>query len=443
MLFSKKLAVLLIIIVIICGFCGYKVYELSRAQERVKADYSIINNISFGLLSVSEWRDQIEDIVTQKIADFKLTSDQKKDLQRAVENILHTLIRDITAKINKPSRTLGGKIKSFAFRALVDTSSLQKQVPSFSQKIIEQIENPSNRKKLKKIAQSKLEELGEETYDSATQDRQHITDSLFKKYNVKDQDEFGNKTEALLHSLRLQTYAYAISMLAMVVAAFIVWLMVKKNPQLRPQVYLFSIFIAFILLLVGVNTTMIELDARINSLHFHLLNSEITFKNQVLFFQSKSILDVVRLLIKTGKIDMVLVGILVLCFSVMFPVSKLVASCIHLFGNERWANNKVVHFFAFKSGKWSMADVTVVAIMMTYIGFNGVVENQLEDLNINTDLLTSVATNNTSLQPGYIVFVGFVLYALFLSAILDKIRKPESKIAPLNANIQQKEAQNF
>ena len=30
--------------------------------------------------------------------------------------------------------------------------------------------------------------------------------------------------------------------------------------------------------------------------------------------------------------------------------------------------NKLIQFFAFKSGKWSMADVMVVAIFMAYIG---------------------------------------------------------------------------
>ena len=68
-----------------------------------------------------------------------------------------------------------------------------------------------------------------------------------------------------------------------------------------------------------------------------------------------------------------------------------------------------------------MADVMVVAIMMAYIGFNGVVSSQLASLNIHSDTITSITTNNTSLQPGYIVFVGFVLYGLALSQILKHI----------------------
>ena len=68
-----------------------------------------------------------------------------------------------------------------------------------------------------------------------------------------------------------------------------------------------------------------------------------------------------------------------------------------------------------------MADVMVVGIMMTYIGFNGILESQLAALNIHNESLVSITTNNTSLQPGYIVFVGFVLFGLILSQILKNI----------------------
>ena len=39
--------------------------------------------------------------------------------------------------------------------------------------------------------------------------------------------------------------------------------------------------------------------------------------------------------------------------------------------------NKIVRFLVFKSGKWSMADVMVVAIFMSYIGFTGIISSQL------------------------------------------------------------------
>ena len=68
-----------------------------------------------------------------------------------------------------------------------------------------------------------------------------------------------------------------------------------------------------------------------------------------------------------------------------------------------------------------MADVMVVGILMTYIGLNGILKSQLKDLNLKNEFLETTSTNYTSLQPGYIIFVGYVVFAFMLSYFLKKI----------------------
>jgi len=415
------------VVLILTGFCGYKVHTLSFRQEQVKADYSVINNVSFGLLSVNKWRDQIVASLTTKIQTFSLTPAQQADLQKEIEKTLHSLISKAISLINEPKKTLGAKLKKLAFKTFIDTSELHQQVPAFAKQIMDQINKPSTKEKLKGITQDKLQEWGKQTYDSSMNREQSVTDSLFNKYNAAS---FETKTTSLLNSLRKQTYDYAFGMITGIIIILALWWFLRKKTELYVLLYIFSVLSALILLLVGLTTTMIELDARIKSLDFNLMGTTVSFKNQVLFFQSKSIIDVVRLLIDTGKWDMVLVGLLILCFSVFFPFAKLISACIYLLGKEKYKTNNLIEFFAFKSGKWSMADVMVVAIMMVYIGFNGVVESQLSSLNIHSDTITSITTNNTALQPGYIVFVGFVLYGLVLSQILKKIT--EQKMGTIN-----------
>ena len=70
-----------------------------------------------------------------------------------------------------------------------------------------------------------------------------------------------------------------------------------------------------------------------------------------------------------------------------------------------------------------MADVMVVAIFMAYIGFKGILDNQLAGLNFSSPGVTSIATNLTSLQPGYILFVTFVLFGMILSASCIQFQK--------------------
>jgi hypothetical protein len=65
---------------------------------------------------------------------------------------------------------------------------------------------------------------------------------------------------------------------------------------------------------------------------------------------------------------------------------------------------------------------------MAYIGFKGILDSQLAGLNMKTDSLASISTNETSLQPGFILFVAFVLFGLILSVILQKITTLQPEI---------------
>ncbi len=246
-------------------------------------------------------------------------------------------------------------------------------------------------------------------------------DSIFSKYKVTDKPSFQKQTETDLILIRKQTYDWAFGMLGGVIALLLIWWLVRNIPGVHTPLYALSILSALILLIVGISTTMIQIDARISSMDFHLLGQDVSFKDQILYFQSKSIIDVVHILIQTGKIDSMIVGVLILIFSILFPITKLLSTGIYMLDKRRWAKNKVIHYFAFESGKWSMADVLVIAILMTYIGFNGIVNNSLSDLNMDNGTITSIATNNTSMQPGYIIFIGFVLYSFLLSTILKNI----------------------
>jgi hypothetical protein len=84
------------------------------------------------------------------------------------------------------------------------------------------------------------------------------------------------------------------------------------------------------------------------------------------------------------------------------------------------------NFFVTQSGKWSMADVLVVAIFMAYIGFNGIINSQLDTMSEAYTNLELITTNGTSLQPGYNIFLCYVILAMFLSHFI-KNRPHECK----------------
>lgn len=417
------------------AWCGYREHRLSAEQRAIKQDYSIVNNISFGILSVNSWRDLVVDAVRHRIENFNLTKAEQDSLHKEIEHVLNGLIDKADSMMNAPQRSLKGKLRKLAYRTFVNTRTLHKQVPSFSDRIMAEALRPSSKKRLAYLAKSKLEQLGEDTYDSTRQAESEQLDSIYRKYGVADARAFNRMASTTVQTLQPELYTYAFAMIAGVLILLALWRLLRRSPRLHVSLYVLSIAMALVLLLVGLTTTMIEIDLRIKTLDFQLLGETISFRDQVLYFQSKSIVDVVALLLRTGKVDSIFVGVLILCFSIFFPVTKLLCTGVYLLGRRPWSKNKFIEFFAFKSGKWSMADVMVVAILMAYIGFNGIIENSLSDLNYRSNIFTSISTNHTSLQPGYIIFVAFVLFGLVLSQILKWIthepkRRPSGHTGP-------------
>ncbi len=432
---SRALLVLFLLpLVGFTGWCGYAIYNLSAERAELKKDYSTINNIQYGLLSVDRWRDNITEIVNTQIDEFQFNGNQQDTLKKEINKILNSLITQADEMINEKQKNVGGKLKKFAFNTLVNVDKIRARVPEFSQTIIDQVKKPGSQKRLKFIAQDKLKDFAAQTRDSLAIGTAY--DSLLTKYNAATVEDLNKTVTARADSMRQQTYNYTFIMLGVMVFLLLLWIVLRKAVVLRAPLFMISVMIAMVFLVTGLAAPMIEIDARIQEINFMLIGKSIQFHDQVLFYQSKSIMDVVRILIETSKADSVMVGALLLIFSIIFPICKLLSTNFYLFGSEKMRHNKVIKFFAFKSGKWSMADVMVVAIFMAYIGFKGILDSQLGKMNVdmNTSQMTSIATNKTSLQAGFILFIAFVLFGLILSVILKKISPDKNKMEPAEVN---------
>lgn len=417
--------------VLLCGeaYFGYRLDLLSSEQEQIKEDYSMSNNITFGLFSLDQWRDRIAAVVDRQVTDYKMTPAQKKALQAQVEQQLNGLINKVVKEINKPQKSFGGKLKKFAFNKFVDEDQIHAQVPSFSKTIIDKVNSPASTNRLKDIATSKIDQLEKETYDSTSVAYAQVTKYLYRKYQVANPVDFDKQINSKLASIRTVTYNYAYAMVGCVLLALGLWLLMRKQVQLHKTLFAMSLLFAFILLTVGITASIIEVDARIQTLNFMLLGEKVAFENQVLFFQSKSILGIVKVLIEQPKPDAILVGALILLFIIVLPLLRMIAKGIVILGSERLAQNKVVKYLTFELGKWDMADVMVVGILMTYIGLNGILQNQLSNLNIHNSFLTTTTVNNTSLQPGYFIFVGYVAFEMILTYLLNRMKPNDPKIS--------------
>ncbi|PKD19249.1 paraquat-inducible protein A [Salegentibacter salarius] len=407
-------------LVCLAGWSSFLVYKYSSEAAEIKKDYSELNSITHGLLSVNIWRDHLTNMVLNRIDEFEFTPAQEDTLVIQVENILMAGIDKGDSLMNLKQKSLKGKLRKFAVRTLVPEEKIRALVPMFAQTIVDEIQQPENKEALKYVIKSKLQEYSDMTHaDSETAVVR--LNSLLDKYEVKSLEAFNRKTSEKLMTLEDQTYNHTYILLGIIVVFLFIWWLLRNQFFLHTPMFIISVILSLVVLFAGLTAPMIEIDARFQQVNFLLIGEQITFNDQVIFFQSKSILQVIDILFQTGKVDSFFVGILILAFSIIFPVAKLVSTQIYLAGSEKIRRSKILKFFAFKSGKWSMADVYVIAIFMAYIGFQGILDHQLTNANVETESLVSISTNKTSLQPGFIIFIAFVLFSLVLSTILKKI----------------------
>ena len=77
----------------------------------------------------------------------------------------------------------------------------------------------------------------------------------------------------------------------------------------------------------------------------------------------------------------------------------------------------------FYLGKWSMADVFVVAIFMAYIGFYGITSAQLNEIASGQGNYQVETINYSKLSPGALFFTSYCILSIITSIIIDRVKK--------------------
>ena len=400
-----------IVFLLLSLFLSGRLIYLAKHNQEYRIDQAEINSIRYGLLNADEWKFYLADIISQKINEFEFTPENQEQLQGQVENILYRLLDEVDTILQNDM----GRIKRFLMNAFVDLEKLKENVPELAEALLEEMAKPENKENLNEYILDKLDNFVAETFNK---DEQAKLNQLMEKYNTEDRNIASANLEQLSNQTtnKLRIDAFLLIIFLSFVFGINVFFGIQ-NIQIR---LLFLLLVALIFLINGITIPMIDIEAKISRLTFQLMGENIIFENQVLFFQSKSIIDVVWILVSTGKIDMIFVGFLIFTFSVLFPVTKLVCSYLTIRAPRKLVGLKWGQFFTFKSGKWSMADVFVVALFMAFIGFNGIFGDQLSHLNNVNEYVEIFTTNGTNLQVGFYMFLMFCLAGLFLSEMIQK-----------------------
>lgn len=394
---------------------GFFLFQKETNNRKLKEDLIVLSKAKYGLFNVDEWKVILTEIIIKKIDEFQFDDRSKEDLEKKITAFLLQAIDAVEAgvKANRFSSIKGFFQNAVSWGAdLFD--NMRAEAPSLAKAIVEDLEKPETRDALKKYIADLIEKYADKTF--ADVDYSEV-DVILKEYGQLDRTQAKVELTDLLHGFKQETVVYKLVLYSCTIVLALYFLLISDVSKFQLS---FGLIACFSLLLLGLSLPMIDIDARIDRFSFSILGEQVGFYDQVLYFKSKSILEVVVLMLTQAKIEVVIVGFLVFSFSVIFPLLKIISSLLVLV-NSPFKNQSWVRFFAFKSGKWSMADVLVVAIFMAYIGFTSILSEQLRQLESLTESIEILTTNESTLNTGFFTFFGFVLLGLLISSRLKDV----------------------
>jgi hypothetical protein len=418
---KKAKSIVFVLILLVCAVLGQQIISLSIENQYRKHDYSEINNIKYGLFSINQWKQQLSDIINAEVAEFD-PMENKKELKPMIEAQLSKLIDAVDERVrNKNAKSFKGRMKQAFINAFVDMKDIKAGIPQYADEILKLMQKPKTKKSLKELVLDKVGTYFEKTFEE--QDLSEI-DRILQKLGVTDVQVAKDILDRDIASAEKQLFLLSWWLIGLATLLFAAAGFSRES--LVSSQYIVMTMVLLILLACGVTTPMIDLEAKISEMSFVLMDHPVKFLNQILYFQTKSVLDVFWIMITHPDLQMKVVGILMVMFSVVFPVTKLAASMLYYYNHWGARQNKIIQFFVLKSGKWSMTDVMIIAIFMAYIGFNGVISSQFGRMHTGQEEIVLLTTNGTSLQPGFYLFLAYTMLALFLSGFLTrKIDQPK------------------
>ncbi|RNE91373.1 paraquat-inducible protein A [Marichromatium sp. AB32] len=400
---------------------GFRLVEDLGQLQRLEGDRAELRHARYGMLDTEQWTRRLSAVLAERIADFELDERTRPRVLATLTEAIKALIGEIERQLslNAPPRggdwltQLQGTLHQQLQSRLIDFDALRAQAPRYAERLLAALEGPGTE------AAIRAELLGLLTAATPTEvEHSPVLKALLERHGCAEVGACAAALEREAAALRpaIDQQLGVLIGLAALIFALVAWGRVQER-RVDGFALGAAIAITLVLLLTALFSPMLTIEARVDRLGLEFLGESVVFTDQVLYYQSKSLFQVVEILIRAGGADLWLVALLITLFSVVFPALKLLATLVY----HRAAGAPVaapVRFFALRSGKWSMADVLVVALFMAYLGFDALVANQLDTLGATE--ATVLTTNGTALAPGFYLFLAFVLANLVLSSLIER-----------------------
>ena len=426
-------SVVILVVSILIGFSLWNSFLLLPEYKKLKSyreDLAEINRINYGLFNIQVWKQQALKVFENRIGEFEISQKAYSQVEKELEKYLYGINKDYVesgkifnnifadAEKNPNVNKVFLKLIKDDTAPQIKNLKIPQYIPGMAVELAKELKKQEPQ--LRDIMRIELKKILKDS-DSTQYVDPRI--NIFNKYGTSDL----NTTNIAIANRIIESQNISSSLIKYIficlVCCFIFTWVLTKVVGLVLAVTMMTL-ISIVLLILGVNLPMIDIEAILNSFTINVLGTDMGFDRQYMYYQSKSILDVTETMIKSKGLDLKIVGVMVLCFSVIFPFIKLILTTLYLY-SQRLRNSKWVQNIIFYLGKWSMADVFVVALFMAYIGFYGIITAQLGDIENNRGGFAVETINNSKLSPGALFFTTYCIMSIILGIIVNKRVKTE------------------
>lgn len=384
-------------------------------RRELRTDLAEIEHVRYGILSADQWRSIIGPILNAQVDKLDLKG-QTKNLRPMVEHSLNSLLDNIKQQMSAPKPAGSKAMTAPPMIVNMIINSLRPHVPEYTNVVLAELGKPQNQKAFKESVRGVLTDAVKNTFGSVDMT---TYSAILNRYGCASGPGCEQSLRSRIQQADRQLNRDYLVVLASAAMGFLL-LAAGRHALTRASVVVLMLF-CIVMLVGGVLSPMLEVEVRITRLDATLLGSPIQFNEQSMYYRSKTVLEVSRSLIEMHRPAMSLVAVLVILFSVVFPTLKMLALSFSLFRPSLLRTSRIMRLLAFDLSKWSMADVMVLAIFMSFIAFNGVIESGLGGIRTEPAIQQLVLpTNSSQILPGYYLFIGFCVGSIYLSKKLER-----------------------
>jgi hypothetical protein len=411
LIYRLKLVAGLLLLAAACNSVWQTIGILS-ARRALRTDLAEISHVRYGLLNADIWVSHIVPILNAQIDALDLTASNRASLRPTVVKALIRLLDQVKEQVApkpKPGDAPAGFMAQAQAMLVTNMlATLRPHVPEYADMVLKELGKPDNKAAVRNYLRGIVADGAKATLGTVDMGPYN---SILRRYDCADGTACRTELKTRIQALDSEANFHYLLALAATAIAFLI--LGAGRAAIGIQL-LFCIA----LLAGGLLTPMIEVEATISRISLTFMGQPISFPEQLLYYQSKSVLEVFRTLIAMGRPEMLVVAVLVLMFSVVFPALKVIAVALCL-GKTSLLKYRIARFFALESSKWSMADVMALAIFMSFVAFNGLIGSAMGELK-GPGVQLVIPTESSRTLPGFYLFVGFCLASLWLANRLQR-----------------------